>query len=64
MPGMDGFAACAALRALPGGADTPMLFVTALRDVDTFDEALKAGADDFSTKPVRPPSWSCASTRR
>jgi two-component system sensor histidine kinase/response regulator len=54
MPGMDGFAACTALRALPGGADTPVLFLTALRDVDTFDEALKAGADDFLTKPVRP----------
>jgi signal transduction histidine kinase len=54
MPGMDGFAACTALRALPGGADTPVLFLTALRDVDTFDEALNAGADDFLTKPVRP----------
>ncbi len=54
MPGMDGFAACTAIRALPGGAETPVLFLTALRDVDTFDEALKAGADDFLTKPVRP----------
>jgi signal transduction histidine kinase len=54
MPGVDGFAACTAIRALPGGADTPVLFLTALRDVDTFDEALKAGADDFLTKPVRP----------
>src|SRR4029077_7614649 len=40
--------------ALPGGAETPILFLTALRDVDTFDEALKAGGDDFLTKPVRP----------
>jgi signal transduction histidine kinase len=54
MPGMDGFAACTAIRALPGGTETPVLFLTALRDVDTFDEALKAGADDFLTKPVRP----------
>ena len=54
MPGVDGFAACTAIRALPGGADTPVLFLTALRDVDTFDEAIKAGADDFLTKPVRP----------
>ncbi|MGC4094372.1 MAG: ATP-binding protein [Polyangiaceae bacterium] len=30
------------------------MFLTALRDVDTFDEALRAGADDFLTKPVRP----------
>src|SRR5512144_391788 len=54
MPDVDGFAACSAIRKLPGGADTPVLFLTALRDVDTFDEALKAGADDFLTKPVRP----------
>ena len=54
MPDMDGFAACKRIRALPGGAETPILFLTALRDVDTFDEALKAGGDDFLTKPVRP----------
>jgi two-component system sensor histidine kinase/response regulator len=54
MPDMDGFAACERIRALPAGADTPVLFFTALRDVDTFDHALRAGGDDFLTKPVRP----------
>lgn len=54
MPGLDGFGACARIRTLPGGDDVPVVFVTALRDVDTFDEALKAGGDDFLTKPVRP----------
>ncbi|WP_104987719.1 hybrid sensor histidine kinase/response regulator [Sorangium cellulosum] len=54
MPGMDGFAVCARIRSLPGGAATPILFLTALRDVDTFDSALRAGGDDFLTKPVRP----------
>lgn len=54
MPGMDGFAVCARIRALPNGAATPIIFLTALRDVDTFDKALMAGADDFLTKPVRP----------
>ncbi len=54
MPGMDGFAVCAQLRKLPFGKETPIVFLTALRDVDTFDEALRAGADDFLTKPVRP----------
>lgn len=37
MPDLDGFATCRALRALPGGAETPVVFLTALRDVDTFD---------------------------
>jgi signal transduction histidine kinase len=31
-----------------------VLFLTALRDVDTFDRALRAGGDDFLTKPIRP----------
>ena len=51
---MDGFAVCERLRALPRGADTPVVFLTALRDVETFDRALRAGGDDFLTKPVRP----------
>lgn len=54
MAGEDGFTVCERLRALPGGAETPVLFVTALRDVDTFDRAQRAGGDDFLTKPVRP----------
>jgi two-component system, sensor histidine kinase and response regulator len=54
MPGLDGFAVCERIRALPGGDDVPILFLTAQRDVDTFDHALRAGGDDFLTKPVRP----------
>jgi two-component system sensor histidine kinase/response regulator len=54
MPRMDGVEACKQIRALPGGADVPIVFVTALRDVDTFDRAQLAGGDDFMTKPYRP----------
>jgi signal transduction histidine kinase len=54
MPGVDGLAACERIRALPGGRDTPIVFVTAQRDVDTFDRTLRAGGDDFMTKPYRP----------
>ncbi len=54
MPGMDGLVACQRMRALPGGADVPILFVTAQRDVDTFDRAKLAGGDDYITKPFRP----------
>lgn len=53
MPGLDGFAACERIRALPNGVDTPVIFLTALRDIDTFDRALVAGGDDFLSKPVR-----------
>lgn len=55
MPDLDGFAVCERIRASVGGrADTPVLFFTALRDVDTFDRALAVGGNDFLTKPVRP----------
>jgi len=54
MPGLDGFTVCERLRRLPEGAEVPIIFLTALRDVDTFDRALASGGDDFLTKPVRP----------
>jgi two-component system sensor histidine kinase/response regulator len=54
MPDIDGFGVCERIRALPHGSETPVLFLTALRDVDTFDRALRAGGDDFLTKPIRP----------
>ena len=53
MPDMDGFAVCERIRALPHGSETPVLFLTALRDVDTFDRAISVGGD-FLTKPLRP----------
>jgi two-component system sensor histidine kinase/response regulator len=54
MPDMDGFAVCEKLRGMPGGETVPVIFLTALRDVDTFEHALRVGGDDFVTKPVRP----------
>jgi signal transduction histidine kinase len=54
MPDLDGFAVCERIRALPNGSETPILFLTAQRDVDTFDRALRVGATDFLTKPVQP----------
>ncbi|HEU4730212.1 MAG TPA: hybrid sensor histidine kinase/response regulator [Kofleriaceae bacterium] len=54
MPGMDGITACRLIRESPGGRDVPIVFVTAQRDVETFDRARLAGGDDFLTKPVRP----------
>jgi two-component system sensor histidine kinase/response regulator len=54
MPGMNGFEVCTLIRELPFGADVPVIFLTALRDVETFDRALLAGGDDFLSKPVQP----------
>jgi signal transduction histidine kinase len=54
MPTIDGIVACERIRALPGGDSIAIVFVTALRDVATFDRADAAGGDDFITKPYRP----------
>lgn len=54
MPKLDGIAAAEQIRLLTGGKDVAIIFVTAQRDVATFDRALAAGGDDFITKPYRP----------
>lgn len=54
MPDLDGVTACERIRARPGGAEVAIIFVTAQRDVATFDRAVAAGGDDFLTKPIRP----------
>ena len=54
LPGVDGITACERIRAQPGGDASAIVFVSAKRDVDTFDRALAAGGDDFITKPFRP----------
>jgi CheY-like chemotaxis protein len=37
MDGMDGFATCEAIRALPGGQDIPIVFMTGLDDVESIE---------------------------
>lgn len=53
MPGMDGFEACRQIRALPNGADVPIIFLTALSDIQSHKQALDAGGDDLITKPIQ-----------
>ena len=50
MPGMDGFEACALLRARPDGQSIPILMVTGHDDVSTIVRAYEAGATEFVTK--------------
>jgi two-component system sensor histidine kinase/response regulator len=52
MPGMDGFATCAALRQREGGDRFPILMVTVLNDVESINRAYEVGATDFITKPI------------
>lgn len=52
MPGMDGFEVCERLKANPNTAHIPVVMVTALDQPSDRVRGLKAGADDFLTKPV------------
>jgi diguanylate cyclase (GGDEF)-like protein len=52
MPGMDGAEFIRQLRALPQGADVPVIVITAYEDRDFRLRALDAGATDFLQSPV------------
>ena len=49
LPGLDGLSLVRELRA--GGDETPVLFLTALADVDDRVAGLKSGGDDYLAKP-------------
>jgi CheY-like chemotaxis protein len=53
MPGMDGFTTCVRIREMPHGTETPIEFLSAQRDLDTFDAALRAGGDDLQAAAPR-----------
>ena len=48
MPGMDGWAVCKSIRA---DSDTPVIMLTAKSETEDKITGLKAGADDYITKP-------------
>lgn len=51
MPGMTGFEVCERIRSDPQVAEIPIIVLTALDDRESMLTALKAGADDFISKP-------------
>jgi putative two-component system response regulator len=54
MPGMSGFEVCAALKANPLRRHIPIIFVTALGEVEDERRGLELGAIDYITKPITP----------
>jgi len=54
LPDMNGFELFKRLQALPGGAQVPMLFLTARSDEIDRVVGLELGADDYVAKPFSP----------
>ena len=53
MPGgIDGFEACRRIKASPDTRHTPVVIITTLDDRESRLRGLKAGAEDFLTKPI------------
>ena len=52
MPHMDGFTVCAHIKTNPETYLTPVILITALSDKQDRIEGIKAGADDFLSRPV------------
>src|SRR5437588_384204 len=52
MPGLTGFQACEKIKNNPDTYLIPVILITALSDRQDRIEGIKAGADDFLTRPV------------
>ena len=54
MPKLDGFAVCEKLKADREFADIPVIFLTALSDIDNVTKAFEVGGVDYIVKPFNP----------
>ncbi|MBF0230925.1 MAG: response regulator [Desulfamplus sp.] len=55
MPIMDGYETCRQLKSNPATADIPIIFITAMGDIEDETKGLEYGAIDYITKPISPP---------
>ena len=55
MPGMSGYEVCRRLKENPETRRIPVIFVTAMNEVDDETKGLDLGAVDYITKPISPP---------
>lgn len=54
MPGMSGYDVCHKLKADPATRGIPVMFVTAMEEIENEEAGLALGAVDYLTKPIRP----------
>ncbi|WP_306149381.1 MULTISPECIES: two-component system response regulator [unclassified Roseibium] len=54
MPGIDGYEVCRRLKHTPETADIPVIFITAMGEVENESHGLELGAVDYITKPISP----------
>jgi diguanylate cyclase (GGDEF)-like protein len=54
MPGIDGLELLQRFKADPGTRHIPVIFVTAMDEIDDEERGLVLGAVDYITKPIRP----------
>jgi len=55
MPGIDGYEVCRRLKAEALTRDIPVIFLTAMSEVEDEQKGFDAGCVDYITKPVSPP---------
>ncbi|MBF0379156.1 MAG: response regulator [Desulfamplus sp.] len=55
MPGIDGYEVCRRLKSDVNTKNIPIIFITALSQVEDETKGLKLGAVDYITKPISPP---------
>jgi len=55
MPEMDGYEVCGVLKGDSQTVDIPVIFLTALTDMENELKGLNLGAVDYITKPISPP---------
>ncbi|MBF0572989.1 MAG: response regulator [Desulfamplus sp.] len=55
MPGIDGYEVCRRLKSDITTQNIPIIFITALSQVEDETKGLKLGAVDYITKPISPP---------
>ncbi len=55
MPGLNGYEVCRRIKAQPQTQDIPIIFVSAMGEVEDETRGLDLGGVDYVTKPISPP---------